>query len=165
MALGGLLVLISLLVAGVAAAQSEGTIGGVVYEDANGNGIRDEGEVGIQDVEVTFSSSGWSTTINTDDKGIFSIRLNPATWTVTVKVPAGYAAEETTKEVFLENPGDAVTNLEFPLVPADEEGNPILPESGGLISGTAIIAALFGVMAFGVVLVVVGQRRSKQTPS
>jgi hypothetical protein len=147
-----------------AAAQNEGQIAGIVFQDDNGNGIREEGEEGLQDVEVTFDSGGWNTTINTADNGAFSIDLNPATWDVSILVPAGYVAStETSEQVVLANPGDTVTNLEFALKPdptsAGGDGE-VLPASGAAISSEWLIGGLVGLLVIGIVLVVVGQRRS-----
>jgi hypothetical protein len=166
---GSAVALLALLVAGVkpVAAQSEGQIGGIVYVDTNGNGIREEGEEGIKDVEVTFDSGGWSTTISTDDKGAFSLAVNPATWTVSIKEPEGYTAPTTSTEVFIEAAGDAVTNLEFSLVPQSEEeaGKEVLPASGGIVSSGVIVGGLIGMLAIGLTMVFIGQRRSKRSAS
>jgi hypothetical protein len=164
-ALGTIIAALAALVA-PAAAQSEGQIGGIVYIDKNANGIREEGEEGLGDVEVTFDSGGWSTTLNTANNGAFSLDANPATWTVSVKAPAGYEAPKTSVQVSIENPGDAVTNVEFGLVAVkvDENGE-VLPAGGAPISGTAVIGGLVGVMLIGIALVVVGQTRNKQTPT
>lgn len=150
----------ALLLALPAAAQSEGRIAGIAYADGNGNGIRDNGEEGLQDVRINFAASGWDVSINTEADGAFSIDLNPATWTVTViEVPGGYAMPDPASvEVTLENAGDTVTNLEFGL---QAEGT-VLPESGSPIPGPAIVAALAGLLLIGGGLVVFGQRRSAQ---
>ena len=154
------LVVALLLSAAPAAAQSEGRIAGIAYADANGNGIRDEGEEGLKDVRINFASAGWDTSINTADDGAFSIDLNPATWTVKViEVPSGYAMPDPDSvEVTIENPGDTVTNLEFGL---QAEGT-VLPESGSPVPGPAIVAGLVGLLLVGGVLVLFGQRRSSQ---
>ena len=151
---------VALLLALPAAAQSEGRIAGIAYADSNGNGIRDNGEEGLQDVRINFATSGWDVSINTETDGAFSIDLNPATWTVTViEVPSGYAMPDPDSvEVTLENAGDTVTNLEFGL---QAEGT-VLPESGSPIPGPAIVAALVGLLLVGGGLIVFGQRRSAQ---
>lgn len=145
-----------------AAAQSEGRIGGIVYADKNGNGVREEGEEGLKSVEVTFNSGGWSTTLSTADNGAFSLDANPATWTVTVHPPAGYRAPKESVQAFIQNPGDVVANIEFGLVPTGEDGE-VLPNSGGVVSGGVMVAGLVGVMLIGIALVVVGQIRSKRS--
>jgi hypothetical protein len=154
-------VLLGVLMLGAApaAAQSEGQIGGIVYIDENGNGIRETGEEGLGDVEVTFDSADWNTTINTGDNGAFSIALNPATWTVTVAPPTGYKAPKSSVEVVIRNAGEAVTNVEFGLVPL-EDGE-VLPAGGAPISSSVMIGGLVGVLVVGLALVVVGQYRSK----
>ncbi|NDJ51767.1 MAG: hypothetical protein GYB68_01630 [Chloroflexi bacterium] len=166
---------ISLLGIDRAAAQSEGQIGGIVYEDANGNNIREVGEEGVRDVEVTFTTGAgddiWETSIATAADGSFSIALNPSTWTVSIAVPAGFTAPNTSQEIFIEQAGDSVTNVEFGLIPAGtdttggEDGgdDEILPDSGGPISGSIVVAGLFGIMAVGGALVVIGQRRNSAT--
>ncbi len=150
---------------GTVAAQSEGQISGIVYADKNGNGVREEGEKGIKDVEVTFSSGGWSTTINTTDTGSFSIAVNPATWTVSVKPPQGYTAPDASTEVFIEKAGDVISNVEFGLVPKlDSASGETLPASGGIVSTEVLVGGLVGMMAIGGILVVIGQRRSRNKP-
>ena len=153
------------------AAQTEGKIAGIVYVDTNGNGIREEGEEGLQDVEVTFTSAGWNTTINSAESGAFEIMVNPATWTVSVDPPAGYTADVTSTEVLIENPGEEITNVEFALVvqteddaddtaAADGEGDEVLPASGSVVSGGVIIGGLVTLMVLGLGMVLVGQRRN-----
>ncbi len=152
-----------LLAAGAApaAAQSEGSITGIVFADSNGNGTRDEGEAGIKDARVNFATSGgWSTIINTADDGTFSINLNPATYTVSVvEVPSGFfqpEAADVTVEVVIKEAGET-HNLTFGITP---EGT-VLPASGGLVSGAVVIAGLVVVLVLGAALIVVGQRRSR----
>jgi len=145
-------------------AQSEGQIGEIVYEDANGNGIREEGERGLQDIEVEFSNEAFSTVINTTSTGAFSLAVNPATWQVEViNLPDGFAIDDEDREVVIENPGDAVTNLEFALVPVsdDTEDSDTLPESGGPISEGTLIAILVGMIAVGAAAVAAGQLRNR----
>ena len=145
-------------------AQSEGTISGSIYEDLNGNGVRDANEPGLKDVEVQFVSGGWNTTISSIDDGTFSIRVNPATWTVTVLPSAGWRVTTSNSvDAFIGAPGDAVDNLEFGVVRVvtDADGNEILPASGGFVSDRIIIGGLFGILAVGVGLVVAGQRKKK----
>lgn len=152
------------LTATPAFAQAEGTISGLVYEDVNGNGVREAGEAGLLDIEVKFASGGWDTTINTAADGKYAINLNPATWSVTVLPPAGWrATTSTTLDAFIGAPGDKVENLEFGIVRVvtDEEGNEVLPASGGAISERFVILGLLSIMIVGGSFVVVGQRRNK----
>ena len=145
----------------LAAAQNEGQIGGIVYEDNNGNGIREEGEIGLKDVEVVLDSGGWSVTISTREDGSFSVAVNPATWVVTVIPPSGYTIADPDREAYIEKAGDAVNNLEFGLVPVTGTDGDVLPDSGSVVSFRVIIGGLIGVLVIGVILVVFGQRWSK----
>lgn len=152
----------------VASAQSEGQIGGIVYEDANGNGVREEGERGLQDIEVQFSNEGFETVINTTSTGGFSLPVNPATWEVEViNIPSGFDIDDEDREVVIENPGDAVTNLEFALVPVpeeeegDSEDSTTLPESGGPFSEGMFLGVLMGLVVIGAGVVVAGQLRNR----
>ncbi len=157
-------VLVLALTVGIlpAAAQSEGRIAGIVYADKNGNGIRDQGEEGVIGAQLTIESGGWKTTIDSKADGSFSINLNPATYRITIAPPSGYnSPQNATVEVTIANAGDAITNLEFGITP---EGT-VLPASGGIVSGSVVVVGLIGVLAVGVVLVVVGQRRSKASPA
>ena len=144
-----------------AAAQSEGRIAGIVYNDKNGNGIREEGEEGVFDTRINFQASGWDVSLNTEQDGSFSLDVNPATWTVTViDVPDGYnEPDPASVDVTIENAGDSVTNLEFGLVPAGAEQD-VLPASGSPIPGPAIIAGLIAIMLIGAGLFIIGQRKA-----
>jgi hypothetical protein len=48
-----------------------GTVGGAVFNDLNGNGIRDAGEPGIADVEITLTSAGGTFTTTTTVSGAY----------------------------------------------------------------------------------------------
>jgi hypothetical protein len=79
------------------------SIGGMVYEDLNGNGMYDEGEPGIAGVEVRLSSrnnprnvdtrkgSGIHRYATTDEDGMYVFEdVRAGTWRVTPKKPYGY---------------------------------------------------------------------------
>jgi|GEM_PF-6452990 len=73
-------------------AVAPGSIGGVVFDDANGNGVQDPGEPGIGGVVVTVTDSNGNTfTTVTNADGSYSFPgLDPGTYTVTVGAgPAG----------------------------------------------------------------------------
>lgn len=164
-----LVIIVLLLVFGVttAAAQSEGRIEGLVYEDTNGNGSRDDGEPGISDVELTYESGGWRLTVTTGTDGTFGMDLNPGTWVLSIVTPDGYAAQTATREVEIKNPGDTILDVQFALVPVSpaEEGaeGEILPESGGPIPDSVIIGGLVAMLIAGGGLVFIGQQRKKQS--
>ena len=151
-----------------ASAQSEGRIAGIVYSDNNANGVRDSGEDGVFDVRINYSASGWDVSFNTDANGAFSLDVNPATWTVKIiQVPAGYVMPTSSQEVVIAKVGDAVTNIEFALVPntaataTPVPAGDVLPEAGAPVSGNILVVSLLGVMALGAVLVVVGNKRGQ----
>ena len=78
------------------------TIGNFVWNDLNGNGVKDIGEPGIPGVTVTLTGvngagSAVSATTTTDGNGNYSFTEAPGTYTVTVTAPAGYTATATGK--------------------------------------------------------------------
>ena len=160
-----------------AAAQDTGRIEGVVYSDVNDNGTRDAGENGVQGVQVSISSGAASQTVTTGTDGTFTANVAPGTWTITVsQVPAGYfPIEEGSTQVTVGTGGDAVSSVEFSLVPrpagasttddaqaAAAEGDEVLPASGGAVPGPVLIGGLAVVLVLGAVLVLVGQRRREE---
>jgi len=72
------------------------SIGDLVWEDLNGNGVQETGEPGVKDVTVQLSGiTGAGVTVSrsaiTDDDGLYRFDdLVPGTYTVTVVAPAGY---------------------------------------------------------------------------
>ncbi len=65
------------------------TIGGAVYEDLNGNGLQDSGEVGLMGVIITLSSGHTATT---DARGVYTFTVLPGTYTLTESNPSGYTS-------------------------------------------------------------------------
>ena len=58
-----------------------GKVKGIIFKDANSNGIQDEGELGIKGVDVVITdSSGTSQTVTTDDTGMYmaEVPVGPA---------------------------------------------------------------------------------------
>jgi hypothetical protein len=75
---------------GDVAYNSVAVIGGVVFEDLNGNGERDSGEVGIPDVTITLDDSR---TTMTDDEGLYAFIVATEGVHVVVETdPASYAS-------------------------------------------------------------------------
>ncbi|WP_129678227.1 SdrD B-like domain-containing protein, partial [Candidatus Chloroploca sp. Khr17] len=72
------------------------SIGNLVWDDTNGNGVQQSGENGIADVLVTLTGvdslgATVSLTTTTDASGLYTFtNLVPGTYTVTVTPPAGY---------------------------------------------------------------------------
>lgn len=141
-----------------ALAQTDSRIGGILYSDANDNGVRDEGEVGVVNAEVKLATAGTEQTVTTAADGTFSATVAPGTWTITVvSVPAGYFEVENASTEVVVTAGGAVNNVEFAVVPTGE----VLPDSGGPVSGTVIVGALLALLVLGIVLVIVGRRQSR----
>ncbi|MGQ9527835.1 MAG: SdrD B-like domain-containing protein, partial [Chloroflexus sp.] len=72
------------------------SIGNLVWEDRNGNGVQDSSESGVANVTVLLNgTTGAGMVVNmtttTDRNGFYRFdNLAPGTYTVTVQVPAGY---------------------------------------------------------------------------
>lgn len=70
-----------------------GTITGVLFDDTNGNGVQDGGELGLPNVEVTITgSNGVVTVVTTNTNGQWTANVSPGTAVVSVDrgdVPAG----------------------------------------------------------------------------
>lgn len=70
------------------AADGNNSLSGFVYLDANGNGIRDTGEVGVPGTQITLSGTGATQTILTDDTGVYSFTgLPDGTYQITERQP------------------------------------------------------------------------------
>lgn len=97
----------SLLLATTAGAQVAG-VSGIAFVDVSGNGIRDQGEVGLAGVAV----SNQDIVVTTDASGAFRLPRG-GHGIVFVSVPDGYRAVGP----FWRNVSDSVASLAFPLAP------------------------------------------------
>ncbi len=72
----------------------QATVGDRVWEDANGNGVQDAGEQGIDGVQVALKDSSGKvvSTVTTHDGGQYSFTVDPGTYSVSVTAPNGYVA-------------------------------------------------------------------------
>ena len=73
-------------------------IGDLVYNDANGNGQRDNGEVGVPNVTVKLQSENGATlqTVGTDDNGNYSFITAPGTYKIMFNTPTGFLSSPQT---------------------------------------------------------------------
>jgi len=102
--------------------QTEGTIGGYIFMDDNGDGLKDAGEeyYNIEDDNGIISVTGQGATIISDSDYDYSYGLSAATYTVGLSAPAGYAVTgwndgttaslgESSTDVEISGPGDDET--------------------------------------------------------
>ena len=117
-----------------------GTINGTVYDDLNGNGVHDDGELGIPGVEVCASdSSGAETCATTDGNGNYSIpNLPPDTYTVIETDPAGY---DSTGDTWGANDNIIVVDLGPGETSEDNDYLDVLPAqiSGTVCGGSVVV--------------------------
>jgi hypothetical protein len=105
-------------------------INGTVYDDANENGTRDEGEDGLPDIEVNLTGpNGLNGTGTTDESGQYVFFAPEAgEYTVSVTVPEGWTA--TTDESVTVTLGEGEgTTIDFGL----SMGDGGLPEITGIV--------------------------------
>jgi protocatechuate 3,4-dioxygenase beta subunit len=99
------------------------TLGGTVYNDANGNGVQDAGEKGIGGAVVTVTltdGSGNETITVTDSDGIYLFaNLAPGSYTVKETDPAGFTS--TANQVTVNIPSGGAGSANF----GDREANTI----------------------------------------
>ena len=91
-----------------------GWIEGLKFEDRNGNGTRDEGEPGLEGVEITLTPLGGGTAIKASsaDDGTFSfLELLPGRYTLRETVPSGYYATLPTEVELEVLPGAKTTAI------------------------------------------------------
>ncbi len=73
-------------------------IGDLVYNDANGNGVRDNGEVGISNVTVKLQDENGATlqTVETNGSGNYSFTTTPGTYKIMFNTPTGFLSSPQT---------------------------------------------------------------------
>src|ERR1043166_5171470 len=105
--LRGAVLAVVLLVPEASRAQG-GAISGIVFVDANGNGVRDRGERALPDVAV----SNQDAVVTTDASGAYRLARGPSGGGF-VSVPAGYRAVGS----FWRPVNDTTSTVDFPLSP------------------------------------------------
>ncbi|MBC7247339.1 MAG: carboxypeptidase regulatory-like domain-containing protein [Actinobacteria bacterium] len=83
-------------------------IDGLKFEDLDGDGVRDEGEEGLKDVEITLTGpDDLTVTAYSGEDGTFAFEdLIPGDYTVSEKVPTGYYATGPVSVDITLEPGD-----------------------------------------------------------
>jgi uncharacterized protein (DUF2141 family) len=95
--------------------MSEGNISGTVFGDMNGNGVRDEGEIGIAGVTLKLVSADGEVVgeevTRVDGSYVFTGAI-PGSYTVEETDPEGYASiTANTKSVTMSSGGSAIANF------------------------------------------------------
>lgn len=123
-----------------------GSIRGVVFEDTNGNGGRDSGEVGVSGVKVTIDSSGdWSATFTTGSDGSYApVNLGTAFYSAEVTVPDGYVATGPTRYegIGIGIHGFVATGINFAISKTTTPSALPAAGAGGLTPGILTLIAL-----------------------
>jgi hypothetical protein len=90
-----------------------GSIGGMVFDDLNGDGILDDGELGIAGVEVTLSGAG-AGTFTTDASGFYAFNdLAAGVYTVDCAAVAGFSSTTPTSLEITLAPGEIDDTAHF----------------------------------------------------
>ena len=96
------------------AQQSNGSIAGAVFNDANGNGTLDAGEVGLSGVVVTLSQGATTLTQSTGGGGSYSFTsLKAGNYTLTYTPPAGFVNTGTRPLLAVLTAGGVIANRNF----------------------------------------------------
>ncbi|MGD8806235.1 MAG: SdrD B-like domain-containing protein, partial [Chloroflexota bacterium] len=142
---------------------SKGSIRGIVFEDANRNGIRDQDEEGIPGVKVTITSvGGWQASFTSGDDGTFApAGLSAAYYSVEVEVPEGYVS---TGPVRYEGIGIGISGrlalgIDFPITQATVPSG--LPATG-FGPGAIIVLPVIGLIFLAGAMLVWQLRRGLQ---
>ncbi|MCW5845457.1 MAG: carboxypeptidase regulatory-like domain-containing protein, partial [Caldilinea sp.] len=90
--------------------QAQGVIQGVVFDDRNGNGVKDSGEPGVGGVSIA-RTDGPTTATSLDGSYVFT-NVTPGRYTLSISVPAGYIAGSlTTRTLNVASGGSSPANF------------------------------------------------------
>ena len=103
-----------------AAAANNASISGTVFNDTNGNGVLNTGEVGLVGIAVTLRNGATTVaTASTNASGAYSFtKLAGATYTVTAATPVGYAGTTANPLTVVLASGQSATGRHFGFAPA-----------------------------------------------
>ncbi|MBL9135953.1 MAG: carboxypeptidase regulatory-like domain-containing protein, partial [Verrucomicrobiales bacterium] len=127
--------------------QAAGTIGGIVFDDLNGNGIQETGEPGLGGVDVKLlGTSGQRNAVTSGNGSYLFTGVDPGAYTLEETDPAGFSSTTpnlrtlilTSGAAVTANFGDQAVGSVAGIVFADANGNGIRePEESG-IGGVSI---------------------------
>jgi len=100
------------------ASSGSGIIAGFVFDDANGNGVRDAGEAGIGGVTVQLGGSAFATTSTSSDGAFSFLMLGAGSYTVTSEGPVGWTYTTGALDVMLLTDFTFVTDADQGWMPA-----------------------------------------------
>ncbi|MCU7497415.1 MAG: hypothetical protein HF314_17825, partial [Ignavibacteria bacterium] len=122
-----------LLLSGYSRAQvsilANGSLGGIVWNDENSNGVMDEGEKGIPEVNVNVYIDGTETPDNstkTDKDGKYSFNLNTSVaWFMEFTLPSGmtFSSADAVSDDAIDSDADPITGKTPSYQPAKGENN------------------------------------------
>ncbi|MBC7231497.1 MAG: hypothetical protein H5T74_14045 [Actinobacteria bacterium] len=118
-----------------------GRIEGLKFLDLDGDGARDEGEPGLEGVEITLTGLGeteaLAKTVSGEDGAFLFRNLLPGEYRVEEKVPAGYyATRPTAIDPVVVGPGESIAVIFANAPYGSIEGNKWLDDGDGLIDET-----------------------------
>lgn len=93
-----------------------GLLQGGVFLDQDADGIWDEEEQGVTDVEIRFLHSSRATTVMSSPDGRFMLAADPGMWRVDLVIPEGYVAlNDPTRLVWIGDEGVWEAEISFAL--------------------------------------------------
>lgn len=112
------------------------TIGNVVFNDQNGNGVQDAGEPGIPNATITLRDAGGNivTTTTTDGTGNYRLtNVPPGTYTVTATPPTGFSGTSPNPQTVTVTAGQILTTANFGLrqLPGTIAGSTVFIDQNG----------------------------------
>jgi hypothetical protein len=141
-----------------------GAIQGLVFIDANGDGLLASDEPGVAGVTIQLRGGGMALSQVTSTAGSYSFGgLSPGAYEVSIELPWGYALTTSDRYSNVQVANDIVVGVDFGLTPLQyaaptaEAGEPTLPSAGvavlpagGMLLGLAGIVGVLGLLGIAV---------------
>jgi len=134
--------------------QPNGTIGGTVFNDLNGNGLQGSTEPGLSGITITLSGASNQTTTTASNGDYSFCCLLPGTYTVSSETPTDFVATTATSQsITIVAGGSGIANFGFQhsgyisgIVFDDENGDGVKqPIEGGIRNVTVTLKTVAGV--------------------